>query len=542
VSDPAEGNGPGIEPPSAQSSSHPSSARSSFLVGTGILSSKLAGLVRQRVFAAFFSDSAEADAFNAAFRIPNILQNLLGEGVLSASFIPVYSRLRARGEDEARRELAGATFGILSLLVAVVVLCGMLAAPVLVDVIAGGFDEGRRALTVTLVRIFFPGAGLFVIAAWCLGVLNSHGKFFLSYAAPVIWNVVMIATLLIFGRSTSLAPLAIYLALGSVLGALLQVLMQWPNVSAALGAWRISLGARSPHVRTVLRSFFPVFVGRGVNQISGYVDAYIASFLVVGSVSILSYAQVLYMLPASLFGMAVSAAELPAMSSLSGDDAEVAARLRARLQAGLRRIAFFIVPSAAVFIAFGDLVARLLYQGGRFGAAQATWVWGVLAGASVGLLASTLGRLYASTLYALRDTRTPVRYALIRVGVTIALGLVFALWLPGALGIDRQWAVAGLTSSAGIAAWIEFVLLRGAVIRRVGPATIPITTLGTLWGAAGASAAAAWGIRLATETLPSLVAAGLTLAAFGVSYGVVTLLLGVPEAKSLLARVRRRRN
>lgn len=522
------------------SDGHPSSTRSSILVGTGILSSRLVGLVRQRIFASYFSDSAEADAFQAAFRIPNILQNLFGEGVLSASFIPVYARLRAHGEDQARRELAGATFGILSLLVSIVVLCGVLAAPILVRIIAGGFDDSRRELTVTLVRIFFPGAGLFVVAAWCLGVLNSHGKFFLSYAAPVIWNLAMIATLLLFGGSTPLPSLAIYLAWGSVAGALLQVVMQWPNVSAALGTWRISLGVGSPHVRTVLRNFTPVVIGRGVNQISGYVDAYIASFLVVGSVSILSYAQVLYMLPASLFGMAVSAAELPAMSSVRGADEEVAARLRARLQAGLRRIAFFIVPSAMGFIALGDLVARLVYQGGRFGGPQATWVWGVLAGSSVGLLASTLGRLYASTLYALRDTRTPLRFALIRVAVTIALGLVFALWLPGAIGIDPKWAVAGLTSSTGIAAWIEYVLLRRAVVRRIGMATIPLGALGTLWAAAAASAAAAWGVRVATDGRPALATAGLTLVVYAACYGVATLLLRVPEAQSLLARLRRR--
>jgi hypothetical protein len=163
--------------------------------------------------------------------------------------------------------------------------------------------------------------------------------------------------------------------------------------------------------------------------------------MVAGAATILNNVQLLYMLPVSLFGMSIQAAELPAMSSVTGEDEEVAARLRERLGLGLRRIAFFIVPSAVAFLAFGDLLARVVFEGGEFGNRQVQWVWGVLAGSAVGLLASTLGRLYASALYALRDTRTPLRFAMVRVALTTALGLVGSLWLPGALGLDPRWAV-----------------------------------------------------------------------------------------------------
>jgi putative peptidoglycan lipid II flippase len=234
------------------------------LVGGGILLSRLAGLVRQRVFAHFFSTSAAADAFTAAFRIPNYLQNLFGEGVLSASFIPVYAGLVARGDDEEAGRVAGAVAAMLAMATSLLVLLGVLLAPLLVTVIAGGFQGETRALTIQLTRILFPGAGLLVWSAWCLGILNSHHRFFLSYVAPVIWNAAMIGTLLAFGPHRDLFALAWMLAWGSVIGSGLQFLVQLPTVLRLVPRLRFSLGLDHPKVRTVVRNFVPVFVGRGV--------------------------------------------------------------------------------------------------------------------------------------------------------------------------------------------------------------------------------------------------------------------------------------
>jgi putative peptidoglycan lipid II flippase len=227
-----------------------------------------------------------------------------------------------------------------------------------------------------LVRVLFPGAGRLVMSAWCLGILNSHKKFFLSYAAPVLWNVAMIATLLWFGRRSTLSDLAVWLAWGSVAGSALHMLVRLPVVLRVLGRLRPTLMTKSPQVREIVRNFGPVFVGRGVVQISAYVDAWIASFLVAGSVAALTYAQNLSVLPVSLFGMSVSAAELPAMSSLRGDETTIAAAMRQRLDAGAQRIAFWIVPSAMAFLAIGDVVAGVIYQNGRFNRDVAVWVWG----------------------------------------------------------------------------------------------------------------------------------------------------------------------
>ncbi|HNY90987.1 MAG TPA: lipid II flippase MurJ, partial [bacterium] len=153
------------------------------MVAAGVFFSRIAGLIRDRVFAHFFGSSDAADAFKAAFRIPNFLQNLFGEGTLSASFIPVYARLLAEEREEDSGRVAGAVAAILSLVVALSVLAGVLLTPWLIALIAPGFSGAKRELTIQLVRILFPGAGLLVLSSWCLGVLNSHRKFFLSYAA-----------------------------------------------------------------------------------------------------------------------------------------------------------------------------------------------------------------------------------------------------------------------------------------------------------------------------------------------------------------------
>jgi putative peptidoglycan lipid II flippase len=510
------------------------------MVAAGIFLSRIVGLVRNRVFAHYFGTSDAADAFNAAFRIPNFLQNLFGEGVLSASFIPVYAGLRARGKDEEARRVAGAVAALLGLASAVLVLFGVLLTPWLIAVIAPGFTGEKREVTIRLVRILFPGAGLLVLSAWCLGVLNSHRRFFLSYAAPVLWNLAIIATLVAFGRGRGQYELAGIAAWGAVAGSLLQLGVQLPTVARLLeGTWpRIVRGSAA--VREVLRNFGPVFVGRGVVQISAYVDTVLASLLPTGAVAGLSYAQVLYTLPVSLFGMSVSAAELPAMASAVGSDAERAAFLRARLGAGLRQIAFFVIPSAMAFLALGDVVAGALYQSGAFTHAMTIYVWGILAGSAVGLLASTMGRLYASTYYALHDTRTPLRFALLRVALTIGLGYLFALPLPKALGIEQRWGAAGLTASAGIAGWVEFALLRRALNRRIGETGLPLSLAARLWGAAALGAAAAWALRGTVPATHPILSAVVLLTVYGAVYFFITDRLGVPEAAAVLRRLRPR--
>jgi putative peptidoglycan lipid II flippase len=516
--------------------------RASAFVAIGILASRVFGLVRQKTFSFYFGTSVEADAFNAAFRIPNLLQNLLGEGVLSASFIPVYARLRATGDDAGRRALAGAVLGLLSLVSAIAVLLGIWTAPWLVSVLAPGFgDESQRQLTIALVRVLFVGSGLFVVSAWCLGVLNSHGKFLLSYASPVVWNAAMIGVLLWKGSTETASALALYLAWASVAGSALQVTVQWPAVRPLLGSVRLSLGRGLRTVHAVVRNFLPALVGRGAAQLSAYVDTIVASLLVEGSVTILANVQTLYMLPVSLFGMSVSAAELPAMAGESGDGAEALARLRARLDRGLGRILFLVLPSALAFVVVGDSIGALVFQGGRFGRTETAWLWGTLIASSVGLVASALGRLYTSSLYALGDARTPQRIAILRLAVGAVAGVVGALWAADMLGLDARWKVAALVFASGVAAWVEFALLRRAVARRLGLGHADMGQAIRVTAACAVSAAVAVALRVLGLDTQTVIGAATLCAGYALTYAATSLALGVSEARTLWGAVLRRR-
>jgi putative peptidoglycan lipid II flippase len=528
------------------------------LVAAGILLSRLAGLVRQRVFGHYLGTSDAADAYNAAFKIPNFLQNLLGEGVLSASFIPVYAALRASGTEEGEREsrkVASAVAGLLTLVTGLVALGGILFTPLLIDAIAPGFTGDKRLLTIRLVQIFFPGIALLVLSAFCIGVLNSHHRFFLSYVAPVVWSAAVIAALLFGGSGlhAGQARLAGIAAFGAVAGGALQLAVQLPVVIRLLGGVRPgglwpSLGRGNAHVREVVRNFVPVVAGRGVVQLSAYLDSFIASWLPSGAVAALAYAQTIYLLPISLFGMSVSAAALPSMSAAqgTGDDASRREALRAQIARGLRNIAYPVVPSVVAFFALGDVICAALFRTGQFGPDQVLYVSRILLGSTVGLLAATLARLYSSAFYALRDTRTPLRYAILRVVITGVLGLVCGLWLPRALHVDPSLGAVGLTASAGIAGWVEFALLRRGVNARVGPVDLPRGLQLRLWGSAAVAGALAVLVRALLDRGPDLLRApvphaALVLGVFGGAYLGLTLLLGVEEARGMARRLSPRR-
>jgi putative peptidoglycan lipid II flippase len=508
--------------------------RSAMLVGMGILISRIVGVIRQRVFAHYLGTSDAAGAFSAAFRIPNFLQNVFGEGALSASFIPVYAKLLAGGDKKEATRVANAVLTLLVFVTSVIVLVGVLTTPYFVNLFAYSFNPATRALTIRLVQILFPGAGLLVLSAWCLGVLNSHRRFFLSYTAPVAWNLAIITTLIVFGGGEDQARLVIMVALGSVVGSVLQIGVQFPTVLKLLKSLRPIVDTTDVNVRKVLTNFIPVFVSRGVVQISAFVDAMLAGLISSQAVAALTYAQSLYTLPVSLFGMSVSAAELPAMSGTLGTQDEIAVKLRSRLNAGLQRISFFIVPSSMAMFVFGDVMTGALYQTGEFKHADSVYVWGILAGSTIGLLASTHGRLYSSTYYALHDTRTPLWYATIRVILTTVLGYIFAITLPPVLGLDPKWGVAGLTASAGISGWIEYLLLRHSLNSRIGSTGVAAIYLVKLWAAAAIAAIVGFGVKLILPPLHAIPLAILVLGTYGVLYFAIGAGFGVPEARRIL--------
>jgi len=506
------------------------------VVAAGILLSRVAGLIRQSIFAHFFGNSAAADAFTAAFRIPNILQQLFGEGVLSASFIPVYSKLLSEGEEKLATQLAWTVGAILAAITSVLVALGIAMTPWLIAAIAPGFHGDKRELTVTLVRILFPGTGLLVMSAWCLGVLNSHHRFFASYAAPVAWNAVIIASLLIYGGHRNQAGLALAVAWGAVIGAGLQLAVQLPQTIALVRSLSYDARRIAAPLGTVINNFFPVVTGRGVVQISGYIDNLLASLLPTGAVAALNYAQLIYMLPVSLFGMAVAAAELPAMSQARGTPDEIASILRSRLDAGLRQIAFLVVPAVAAFVGLGDVIAGALFQSGQFTGIDARYVWAILAGAGIGLLATTMGRLYTSAFYAILDTRTPLIFSLIDVALTLVLGYLFAIPLPRILGIAPRWGVVGLTASAGLSGWLEFALLRSRLSRRIGATGMEFSYLAKLWAMAIGAAMVGFALKQVLPIANPRLVGLAVIPSFGLVYLALAWSVGVPELDVLARR------
>ncbi len=563
----------------ASLSAERSSRRNSSSVGAGILLSRVTGLARERALGHFLGTSFAADAFTAAFRIPNLLQHLLGEGVLSASFIPVYSRLLSEGREREASRVAGAVAGLLAAAAGVLALVGILFAEQLTVLVAPGLQGRPRTfdLTVALVRILFPGIGFLVLSAWCLGVLNSHRRFFLPYVAPVILNLVQIGVLVGAGltvfasdagdaqRAANQTSLATWLAVGTVAGGVLQFLVQLPAVLRLDRDLRPSLRTDLPGVRTTLRAFGPVVTARGVVQLSSYVQVFLASFLAAGALATLRYAQILYMLPISLFAMSVAAAELPELSS-AGPDERHATFLR--LQHGLTRIAAFVVPTAVGYAVVGDFVTGALFQTGEFVRLDTIAVWLVLCGYSAGLLATTSSRLLQSALYGSGDPRTPTRMAVLRVVVSALLGVVLMMQmdrvavteagfrllgdlpaiapLPDAVratsgsGDLLRLGAVGLSVASGLAAWLEYVLLRRAVRQVIGPNQLAGGQLGPVLVAAAIAALVGVLARPLVWDLHPLVGGTVTVGAMAAVYLVAASRLGVSEVRNVLADLRRR--
>ena len=537
---------PGVDTPAAA----PRSGAAAFAVGLGILLSRLVGLLRERVLATYFGTGLHADVFSAGMRLPNVLQNLLGEGTLSASFIPAYSSLLGQGRTAEAGRVAGAAFALLLAIAGAISLLGVLFAPLIVTVFTN-FTGQRRELLIAVVRILFPMTGVLVLSAWALGILNSHRKFFLPYFSPVLWNAAIIAAFVAFGSRLDLDALLVAVAWGALVGGALQFAVQLPAVWRLDREIRIGTGRSEPAFKEAVRKAGPAILGRGVVQISGYFDLWLATALAVGAVSRLRYAQTLYLLPISLFAMSVAAAALP---DLARDRDGAIGALRERTVAAVRRVAFFVVPSFVAFISIGDVLVAGLYRAGEFGDDDVGVVWLILIAYSCGLLASTTTRVYQSAFFALRDTATPARAATVRVVVALVTGAalmvqfepvtVLGVTIPaGALASYRPMGLPlgplGLAAGASLGAWIEWWQLRRrlrASLGDVGAGANVVVRL--LLAAAGAAVAAHGAVMLLS--LPLLPLAVVVAAVFGCVYLLLALALRLPEARGISDAIRRR--
>jgi putative peptidoglycan lipid II flippase len=456
-----------------ESSSGPSgrSSRAAFWVGAGIFLSRIAGFARTALVSRIFGTGGVVDVWGLAMRVPNVIQNLLGEGTLSASMIPVYSEMLEEGREEEAGRFVGAALGIVTVVAWSIALLGVLAAPLLAKLFPG-LEPWQHELLTTLLRILFPMVAFMAMSAWALTILNSHRRFFVSYFAPVLWNLSMITTLLVFGfwmgwgAADREGDLLVMLSLGALGGGVLQLLVQIPWIRPVLGHFRLSVSTKVAGMSEAIRNFLPIVSARGVTSLSGFIDFWIAGLLTSGGVSLLLFAQRLYLLPISLFGLSVAAAELP---ELSRQRKAGSAALAERVGNGLERVAFFVIPVACAYVVFGDLVVGTLYQGGKFGADSTAAVYLVLAAYALGLPASASSRLLSSAYFAVRDTRTPALFSVVRMVLSVAVGVALMIPLDGfGVGGLRLGAV-GLALGATVAAWTEYAVLRHKLRAHIGP-------------------------------------------------------------------------
>ena len=556
-------------PPAADAgpSSRPSHAGT---VAAGILSSRVLGLVRQATVSFFFGLGAHTDVFEAALRAPNLLQNLLGEGTISASFIPIYSRLIDDGRAREAGRFAGAIFGLLVAAAATLVLLGIALAEPLVTILTPGFiddaakvaagqlDIDRFDLTVRAVRIIFPMTGMLVLSAWALGVLNSHRRFFVPYFAPAVWNIAIISA--VFGTAAGVIPeplqgdavlsvetltqLLFAAFVGALVGGGLQFLVQLPLVFHVMRGFRLSLSTKVEGVREALAAFGPVVAGRGVSQISGYLDVLLASLLAAGALGSLLPALMLYLLPVSLFGQSVAAAELPELSRLSEDQSR---SFVPRLDGAMRQTLFLTVPAAVGYLCFGFLIVGGLLRRGEFGLTDTWLVYAVLAGYSLGLVATTLSRLLQNGFWALRDTRTPAKIAVVRllVSTAVAVPAMFALdrlSVSETLGFAPEngplyLGAVGLALGASVGAWVELWRLQTALRRQLGSFAVPWRRLLGFIGLSGGVLLPAAGLWWLLAGWPALPLALVVVGVYGGGYLGVAHLLRLPELDAWTGRL-----
>ncbi len=570
TSDPVSPSSP--EPPSeAAETEDPSrdegSESAAGSVAAGILSSRILGLLRERTVAYFFGVSAHADVLQVAFKSPNLLQNLLGEGTISAAFIPIYSRMVEEERHEAAGRFAGAIFGLLLAVAGGLALLGILLAEPIVSILAPGFigDASRVAadelavnrfdLAVRAVRVIFPMAGVLVLSAWALGVLNSHRRFFVPYVAPTLWNAAIIAFL--FGgaywatgtpwapealANDTLTALLMTACVGALAGGALQFGVQLPFVARQMPGFEFSISTRVEGVREAINAFGPVVASRGVAQLSAYLDLFLASFLAVGALSALRYAQLLYMLPVSLFGMSVAASELPELSRLTE---EKVASFTARLRRSLRQIAFLTVPTVVGYLAFGVLLVGALLQTGQFQAGSTWLVTIVLGGYALGILATTLSRLLQNAFYAIGDTKTPAWVAVTRVTVSTIVAVPAMFWLDtvpvdhvvGPLpGESLFLGALGLSLGATVGAWVEVWRLLHALQSPMPDATVPWSALLRMGGLALTALLPAGGVWKILPEWHILLVAPIVVGTYAATYLGAAALLDFAEIKAWTQR------
>jgi len=446
---------PVTAPLDRQGSAGPSVGRvlvnASLILTVAALASRLLGWVRLLVIGSQFGASRELDAYFAAFRIPDAIFQLVVAGALSAALIPVFSSYRAREQEREAWKLASSIINLVLIALAVLSLVMAVFAPLLVPIVAPGFDAPTTELTVRMTRVMLLSPVFIGMGAVVSGILNSYQRFAVPAVAPLIYNLAIIAAAIFLAPIMGVEGLAVGVAVGS----LLHLVIQLPNLGAVGQRYDLSIGLRHPGVRKVAWLMGPRMLGLAAGQINFIVSISLASGLPEGSITAYNYAFQLSQIPVGVLGVSVAVALFPTLSR----DAALGriGEIRRQVAGSLRILVFLGAPLTAIMIVLAQPLAAVFFQYGLFSASSTERTAGALAFFSIGLVGHIVVHVLTRAFYAMQDTRTPVAWAVVAVAINVPL----MIWLVGPMGVQ------GLALALSISAVLEVIGLLWALRRRI---------------------------------------------------------------------------
>jgi putative peptidoglycan lipid II flippase len=426
-------------------------ARSAGVIGVTTLTSRILGLVREQVMAYFFGAGDAVDAFNVAFRIPNLVRDLFAEGAMSAAFVPAFTRTLANGGRESAWRLGHSVVTAALLATALIVALGIVFAHPLVLLLAGDFASvpGKIELTVLLTRAMMPFLMLVTAAAVAMGMLNSLDRFFVPALAPAVFNVCSILTTLVMLPVLARlgVPTIVAMATGVIAGGVGQVAIQWPALRREGYRYQPALDLKAPGLREVLLLMGPGTLGLAATQVNVFVNTWLATGEGTGAVSWLNFAFRLMYLPLGLFGVSIATASIPRIARRAADDDRDG--LRRTISSGVSMMLALTVPATLGLIVLARPIVALLFERGRFTAADTAATANALMCYAIGLSGYSIVKVATPTFYAIGKSRVPVIVSAGTIALNIGLNITLVRTL-GYLGLALGTSIAALVNAASL--------------------------------------------------------------------------------------------
>src|SRR3989440_2153392 len=526
----------------AQSRSERLNTRAAGVVGLAVVCSRVVGLAREQIFAALFGGGRVMDAFTIAFRIPNLLRDLFAEGALSTAFVTVFSRTAALQGTAAAWRLADKVATLTAVSLSAITVTGIATAPWLVAALAPGFDPGKAVLTVTLTRIMYPFILLVSLAALVMGMLNARNVFGMPAMASSFFNLgsIVSGVLLGYWLDPHFGARAILgLAIGTLVGGTLQLVVQLPALRRAGHSFHPDFHWRDPGVRSILRLMGPSVIAASTTQLNVLVNSVFASQLGDGPTFWLTVAFRLMQLPLGIFGVALGTVALPLLARMAATGNTEA--FRSELARGMRLTFLMTIPASVGLMMLAEPIISVLYQHGRFGAHETAEAAGALRFYAIGLCGYAALKVLVNAFYALDRRKTPMVVSFLAVGLNLLLNWIFTLHLG--------WGHRGLAFSTACIATTNFLILYGLMRRHLGylesramlKLLLRIAIASTvLWGICWAGAHVLLADWATQRFWPKLAALSAVIAAGAGAFLVCATALGIGELRDITNAVKRR--